>query len=265
MLVQVPDEKIDVLVLYNEDVRQDLDPTGGLANTVQFMRTAVDVTQMAMDHSVPKGDPPLAELNFVAAKKVSRPDSGDLNADLLWAWTNSEPLALRDYWAADIVMYVTRTGGPYLGVANVPGNGLPVPGPCFAPFAQGVVTQQLAISPNHYVFSHEFGHIFGANHNTEDNSNQTPLHNWAYAHWAIDPEVNRGKRTLLAYDRCNIEGTPVPCTRILQYANSAVYDDWFHTGTALHDNARVIKEFAPSPYTAAYRTSLGRIFADGFD
>ena len=261
----IVDQEIDVRVLFSEDVRQVLDPGGGVANTVQFMRTAVDLTQMAMDHSVPKGDAPLAELHFVAARKVSRADSGNLPEDLRYLRSDAEPLALRNYWAADIVMYVTKTGGIYDGVANVPGNGLPGPGQGFAPYAQGVVVQDVAISPNNWVFSHEFGHIFGANHNTEDNTNPTPLHPWAFAHWAIDPEAERGERTLLAYDRCNIQGMHVPCTRILNYANPAVYVDWFHTGTANHNNASVIHEFAPAPYTASYRASLGRIFADGFE
>jgi hypothetical protein len=53
------------------------------------------------------------------------------------------------------------------------------------------------------------------------------------------------------------------CPRFQHYSNPNIVVDWFVTGSATHDNARLINEEAPT--LAAYRDSQGRVFKNGFD
>lgn len=258
---QQPDQAIDILVLYNEQVRLAHDPSGGKANTVQFMHDAVDQTQLAMDNSTTMGQPTIAQVNFVAAKEVTRQNSGDLVADLDYVTHDPEPEGIRNYWSADVVMYVTQTGGPYAGIASEPlTNGLPGPGPAYAPAAAAVVVNSYTVLDGWYVFAHEFAHNLGANHNLEEPHNSTPVEPWAYGHWGTNADQG-DNRTIMSYQESTCTS---PCTRILNYSNGHVVVDSFHTGIVnQQENARVINDVAP--ITAQYCGSLGRIFADGFE
>ncbi len=53
------------------------------------------------------------------------------------------------------------------------------------------------------------------------------------------------------------------CPRIQHYSNPNIVVDWFRTGSATHDNARLIKDEAP--ILARYVDSQGLIFKNGFD
>jgi hypothetical protein len=254
------DSVIDILVLYTEGVRQLLDPDGGEVNSRQYAQDLVNTTQMAMDRSTTPGQPIIAQVALAHAQKVSRPDTGDFDADLSYLRFDAEPTGLRNFWAADVVMYIT-TQSPstnYCGSSNEPGaNNNPPPGPAFAPIAFGVVRKQCGISA--YTFQHEFGHVLGANHNVESSGNSTPLRPYAYGHWYADLEA--GYRTLMSMVS---SGCKPSCFQVLNYSNAAVVtDDGFVTGAATRNNAEVLEEFAP--VTAQYRSSLGRIFADRFE
>lgn len=262
---QVPDQSVDILVLYNEDVRQAYDGSGtAKTQTILAMHDAVDQVQLVMDNSTTLGQPVIAQVNFVVAKEVSRATTSNLSADLLWLRTDPVPTGLRDYWAADVVVYVTGdVGNPLQGQANIPGYQLPSPGPNFAPYAQAAVVSTYASSDGYYVFAHEFAHTLGANHNPDQQpSNPTPVEPWAFGNWALDPEPpHHGNRTIMSYQ---VSPSCVTyCTRILNYSNPQVSVDWFQTGTGNRNNAAVIQEVAP--VTAQYRATLGRIFADGFE
>ncbi|MGA9421141.1 MAG: M12 family metallo-peptidase [Rhodanobacteraceae bacterium] len=260
------DQQVDVLVLYTSAVRQAVEAMG--MNVQQVMRDEVDTTQMAMDRSTSPGDPVIADVHFVHAAEVSRVDSGEFSLDLEYLRTDPEPVALRNYWAADLVMYVRETtpDPSFCGLAYEPSVGTtPPPGSGFAPYAVGVTKRVCSFSP--YGFEHEFAHIFGANHNPESEGNPTPLEPWAYAHWANPLNPDDGHRTIVAYIISACHGQ---CTQVLNYSNADIYvgapgdPDRFHTGIADHrENARVIAEFAHT--TAQYRASIGRIFADGFE
>jgi hypothetical protein len=123
--------------------------------------------------------------------------------------------------------------------------------------ALGVVRKTCSVSA--YSFQHEFGHILGANHNTESNGNVTPIEPYAFGHWHADVEA--GYRTIMSMIS---SGCKPSCFQVQNYSNPLVTtDDGFVTGSASHNNALVIAELAP--ITAQYRPSLGRIFADGFN
>jgi hypothetical protein len=262
---------VEILVLYTEQVRLQLDGASGIGNTVKFAHDAVDATQMAMDSSTsPPGVPTvpsIAQVKFLAAKKMSRPDSGDVAGDLQWVDNDPEPIALRNYWSADVVMYLTESSAR-LGVSNEPSyGGLPPPGPNFAPLAAGAVVRSRAVfdvsgqyPQNPFTFLHEFGHVLGANHDRANANNNTPVEPWAFGHWANNSDG--GLRTIMSYivsPQCS--GS---CSRLAYYSNSNVVVDWFRTGVANdQENYRVITDVAP--VTAQYCASLGRIFADGFE
>lgn len=264
------DTTVDVLVLYTEAVRQTLDPSGGTALTRQFAQTAIDTVQTAMDNSTTPGQPVIANVRLAGVSGVARTASGDLTADVDYLDREPEPQKLRDFWAADVVIYLTVAGEPYrFGRANIPGLSEPAPGPDFASRANGAVVLRCALSslgadcPDTYVFLHEFAHLFGANHNPESPRNPTPLEPWAFAHWAQNHVDGGGAHTLVSYYIGQCAPAASQCPIVLYYSNSKVYDDWFQTGIRdQRENSRVIAEFAQT--TAQYRKSIGRIFYDGF-
>jgi hypothetical protein len=121
------DTSIDVLVLYTEAVRAAKDPSGGNVETKLLARAAVDQLQDALCNSTP-GCPatsqPLAQVNLVAAIEVSRTANGNFGTDLFYLRNDPEPLGLRNFWAADVVMYLTDYGGTGIsGLANQPDYG----------------------------------------------------------------------------------------------------------------------------------------------
>ncbi len=183
--------------------------------------------------------------------------------DLLNLPNDPEVIALRNYWAADVVVYITTGLGPVSGIANIPQfGGLPPPGPAFAPYAIAVSLLKYATNSGDYVFAHEFAHTLGANHNRDHGTpNPTPVEPWAFGRWARNSETGIGERTIMAYlDEC----TGVPCNRILHYSNPDItVDGWFRTGLNNANNALLIRDIAP--IQAQYRASLGRIFANGFE
>ena len=251
------DTEVEILVLYTEGVRAGLDPAGGNANSVEYLEHFVDTTQQAMVNSTTPGQPLIAQTKFLHAQKVSRADGTNFADDLLYLQTDPEPVGLRNYWGADVVILVTQTGTAGLcGLSREPGTGgAPAPGPAFAPLAVAVLLKSCSVSV--YPFTHEFGHIFGANHNPENNGNTTPLEPWAFGHWNT---ADGGNRTVMTYA---ISACP-SCTLLLNYSNAQVYVDTIRTGLPnTRENARVIAETAPA--TAQYRASLGRIFADNFE
>jgi hypothetical protein len=103
-------------------------------------------------------------------------------------------------------MYLTVDGqAQTFGQSNIPGTGLPLPGPGFAPFAHASLVARCAVlamgsdCPDPYTFGHELAHLFGANHNPESPTSPTPVEPWAYAHWAHNNVDGGGEHTLVAY------------------------------------------------------------------
>jgi hypothetical protein len=269
------DTVIEILVLYTEAVRHHFDPAGGTLGTVNFIQQCVDTTQAAMQASTSPSKPLIAQVKLVAAKKVSRTENGDdFFADLLWMGDPTQEAAkLRDFWRADVVVYMTEdTGGTY-GQSNMPNvNSEPPPGQSFVSQASSVVMRSHALNddsgaatPQPYVFMHEFAHTLGADHDYGNALNTTsPVDPWSYGHWAHNNADGGGARTIMSYYVTACASNPPNCPRILNYSNFDVHVDWFDTGVKdQQENARTIAKVAP--ITALYNTSLGRIFYDGFE
>jgi len=269
------DTAVDVLVLYSDAVRQYFDPSGGSAVTRQTAQFAIDNVQMAMTNSTSSHAPFLPYVRLAGVSEVSRTATGNLVADQLWLDSDPEPLNLRNFWAADVMLYLTLDGeSGVFGRSNTPGDGLPVPGPGFAPSAHSSLVARCAVMAlgtdcsQPFVFLHEFGHLFGANHNPENNDNPTPLTSYAFANWKAvgSDQPGYGNRTLMSYYVGGVGGCAdviSHCVTVLYYSNAQVMDGSFLTGTPdARENARVISASASA--TANYRLDISRIFYDGF-
>jgi len=250
------DTTVDVLVLFPANA------TGNIWATAQY---CIDQTQLALISSTSPGHATIAQLRLAAAARTSRISSDDVPGDLGFVLNSTEALNLRNYWAADAVVFISNGSGlpgTALGQAQVPGYELePLPGPAFANHAAAAVLRSFATQEGQYVFAHELAHTFGANHNQDHlPANTTPLEPYAFGRWARNNAKGTGARTIMSYVQ---ECTGSPCPRILNYSNPDVYYDWFRTGLPLSaNNAGVLQEIAP--IEAQYRASVGRIFADGF-
>lgn len=270
-----PDSQIDVMILYTPQVTQGLQAEG--INVQQFMQDTLDETQLAMDRSTSPGEPVIASLNLVHAQEIDRPENESFQQDLLYLSDPGVPASLRIAHAADLIMLIRETtpNPNQCGLANTAGLGMgPPPGPGFSPFAVGV-TRRRCCAPDQptpcystFPFQHEFGHLFGGNHNPE---NAPPpsvpkIRPWAFAHWKNHTDGESSARTIVAYQLSDCQGS---CPQVLNYSNADVTltKPWpFRTGlTNTRENARVIEEFAP--VTAQYCKSLSSdvIFANGFE
>jgi hypothetical protein len=258
------DTTVDILVLYNSAL-----------SSVNIWEDAVDQIQTirhAMEVSTTAGQATIANVRLAGAAWITRNHVGLSQTELQFLKDSPQVAALRDHYAADVVLYLTQGScippvGQViiLGISYIPGNnGVPVPpAPDYA-FAASLY--DCANNPGDWVAAHEVAHVFGANHNMDQEPhNPTPLQPYAWGHWKKhlwtgDPI--EGARTLMAYvDRC-LDITDV-CPRIQYYSNPNVTVDWFTTGTATHDNARLIKLEAPT--LAQYRDGSDIIFMSGFE
>jgi hypothetical protein len=254
-----PDTTVDVLVLYNGTIMS--------INIWEDAQDQVDAIQHAMDLSTTPGQPVIAQVKLAGAARISRTVSNDPAGDLQALRTDPEAIALRDYWAGDVILYLTTGIGNLHGIANIPGwNNLPLPGPDFAQYAIAVSLAHYADSPGEWVAAHEFAHTFGANHNSDHLPvNTTPVQPYAFGHWAreLGTDTPAAARTIMSYVNECIQVVN-PCPRIPHYSNPGVtVDGWFTTGSNLRNNASLIKLIAP--IQAQYRPSLGRIFKHGFE
>jgi hypothetical protein len=258
------DTTVDILVLYNTSL-----------SFVSIWQNAVDqihAIQTAMDVSTTMGQPTIAQVRLAGAAWITRTPNPLSEVELDFLRHSPAVAALRDYYAADVVLYLTSGGcipppGQTViqGIAYLPGtNGVPPPP---APdWAYAAALYECSDNPGDWVAAHEVAHVFGANHNMDhEPHNPTPLTPYAWGHWArevgtSDPRI--GNRTIMAYINECIAITD-KCPRIQHYSNPNIVVDWFRTGSATHDNARLIKDEAP--FLARYVDSQGLIFKNGFD
>lgn len=258
------DTTVDVLVLYNGSLTS--------LNIWQNAHDHIQTIQHAMELSTASGQPLIAQIRLAGAARISRTVSGAPVADRQYLRTDPQTAGLRDYYAGDIVLYLTTGScelpGIVQGVAYLPGTeGVPPPDePGAADWAFAVSLLDCSDNPGDWVAAHEIAHVFGANHNQDHIPfNQTPIEDYAWGYWKkeLGTDFPRGARTIMSYVQECIAAVS-PCPRIQHYSNPGVQvDGWFTTGTATRDNAKLIREYAP--LLAQYRDSQGRIFKYGFE
>jgi hypothetical protein len=259
------DTTVDILVLYNTSLA-----------SVPIWQNAVDQIQAirtAMEVSTTEGQSTIAEVRLAGAAWITRNVSGVSGQDLRFLKDSPTVAALRGYYAADVVLYlnsgscIAQPGQSVIqGIAFLPGFDK-VPAPPAPDWAYAASLFECSDNPGDWVAAHEVAHVFGANHNMDhEPHNLTPLRPYAWGHWArhvgtIDPR--EGARTIMSYvEEC--DAVTDLCPRIQHYSNPSIeIDDWFTTGSAEHNNARLIQDYAL--ILARYRDSQGRIFKNGFD
>lgn len=260
----VIDTTVDILVLYNSSLAS--------VNIWQDAIDQIQAIQHAMDVSTIAGQSLIAQVRLAGAARIVRNVSGVSGADLRFLQESGQVSALRDYYAADLVLYFNSGScepapgqSVTQGIAYLPGvNGVPPPpAPAWA-FAASLYA--CSDNPGDWVAAHEIAHVFGANHNYDhEPRNPTPLQSYAWGYWKrrVGTEPTEGARTIMAYkEEC--EAVTDRCPRIQHYSSpDIVVYEWFETGTEEHDNARLIRLYAP--VLARYRDSQGRIFKYGFE
>ncbi len=257
----VTDTTIDILVLYNSSLAS--------VNIWQDAIDQVQAIQHAMDISTIAGQSVIAQVRLAGAARIVRTSPGVSLADLEFLRNNPLVAAVRNYYAADIVLYlnsgVCEIPGQSVtqGIAYLPGyNGVPPPpAPAWA-FAASLYP--CSDNPGDWVAAHEVGHVFGANHNYDHlPRNPTPLASYAWGHWRHRAAKSEGILTIMSYDD-ECERIVNDCRKVQHYSSpDIVIDDWFETGGDDRDNAQLIRLYAPE--IARYRDSQGRIFKYGFE
>ena len=85
----------------------------------------------------------------VSTKNVSRTENGDdFEADLTWmSDTTQEVYALRQFWRADVMSYLTEdTGNTYGQLRQPKANGYPASGSAFMRYANSVLMRSHALN-----------------------------------------------------------------------------------------------------------------------
>jgi len=216
---------INGLVLYTPAAEAAMKGTGDpmLTDVKNAIQLAVDRTNLAFRLSEITNYNPIelvmiSQLNFI--------EGGSAGVDIVRFKDSTFVQNLRNQYNADFCILITddvygNCGIAYVGASNN--------------FAYGMVPYDCMIE--NLSFAHEFGHLFGADHDVDS----SPLTTAGYAHGYIDT-VGRW-RTILGYPTpCTLNG--FNCTRFAYYSNPDVnYIDGRPMGTAARENnARECRE-----------------------
>ncbi|MFN8060478.1 MAG: M12 family metallo-peptidase [Vicinamibacterales bacterium] len=220
---------VDVLVVYTPGAR---DREGGEAS----IRAKID-TAIAGSNDAYARSQIVQRLRLVHVEEIAYADSGNDDTDLTRLQATSDGFldgvhALRNQYAADLVLLVTRSTGTgfFSGLAYVMSS----LSTNFAPWSFAVCT-----SPLTFLFAHEMAHTMGAGHGDSAGL-------FSYSRGFTD---QRTFQTLM--------GGQVPCsscTRLLQLSSPNLLYQGVATGVPdVHDNARTLN--ASAQYVAKFRLS----------
>ncbi len=231
---------ISILVLIPQDLRAFF---GGQAATAQIQTliqviSGVETINLAfinsgINHHVRWTS---QNINFPYLSTTD-PDS---EADINRLSTDATAAALRNTAQADVVMMITTLN--YAGIAGISGGAASVVNPnILAAFA---ITELPSMLSPRWTFAHEFAHLLGAHHNRADNCSTAMVcgdrlvTETNCSHGLVFNGSTAERRTIMARMFSDVEPTAV---RLLNYSNPAIVVDGVATGTAIANNANIIR------------------------
>ena len=208
-------QEIDVPVVYTDDAR--LAAGGATAMNATVNLAVAETNQSYLNSDIQQ------RLRLVHVAEVDYAEAGDTLADRNALQAKGDNLldgvhALRDQYAADVVVLITESGE--CGLTYV----MATVGNAFEDRAFAVVRRRCGTDL--YTFAHELGHIMSARHDWfVDSADNSPF---AYNHGYARPHpTNAGTapwRTIMAMNKkCQFERSasnlPISCTRLLHWSN----------------------------------------------
>ena len=186
---------VDILVAWTQEAE---DAAGGASAMMALIDLAVVETNMLLDNSGVD-----LELNLLDSSRVDYVESGSQATDLDRLVDAQDSYlddvhAWRDAYGADAVSLIVADDS-YCGRSfNMTADSSD-----FTDYAFNLVAWNCATG--YYAFAHEFGHIFGLDHDRV-NANDTPSQPYAYGFWT----PNNKYRTVMGLPRWGVEGTRIP-------------------------------------------------------
>jgi hypothetical protein len=232
-------DNIEILVVYTAQVRAAV---GGTDQALALAQASIDSSNTAFANSNMA-----VRFRLVGARETSLAETGTASEVLGRVRADATVAAWRNELGADMVGMIVENLASACGIGYLMG----AVSTGFAPSAYQVTARGCAVG--NLSFAHEHGHNMGMTHNPENGSGAA--YPYGYGHW-----VNGNFRTVMSYSNPCTSG----CTRRPYFSNPTVSFNGVPTGIAnQRDNARAGNEAGPT--VAQFRTSLARLFGNGFE
>lgn len=241
-----PDDgsQIDVLVAFTSRARQD---AGGLQQMLAKIDSAVTESNISMSNTSVH-----TRMRLVGYGEVNFSESGNMPLDLdririINDGYGDEIGTWRDSMKADAVILIGSNNYSFCGIAYL-GNGMAYMNEyAYAMVAVGCLDSGILS------FTHEFGHILGAHHDTNNVGSDASYLPFGYGYQSTTGQF----RTIMAYD------CPGSCPRINYWSNNKFTYNGLPMGNTNSDNRRLINY---SAYVVAnYRNSSTGASVNIFD
>ena len=208
-----PPTDIDVMVVYTATTRGAAGGTDAILSTIYL--AVAETNQSYLNSNITQ------RLRLVHTVEVNYAESGNITTDrnnlqsgTIAPFTTVH--ALRDTYAADVVVMIQENGGGFCGVAFI----MTTVANAFESFGYGVVARNCATG--YFSFGHELGHIMSARHDWYvDPTNNSP---YIFNHGFTQPFPTSPAtpwRTVMGYNNA-CQSVSVNCTRIPYWSNPFV-------------------------------------------
>jgi metallopeptidase family M12-like protein len=265
--------QLDMLVLFTEAARKqaggnpaDCHDTNGVMTYIHQGINDVNTAFSRSQISAQVGVTTVTKLNGYAL--IPYNGNGDnIRQNRLNITLNNNIKAFRNAVGADVVtvLFDTQANLGVCGVANVQRHGCsdpPTPGcdmgPQFSEWTYYLNTVQCSATVD--AFTHELGHVLGAEHDIAHTSIPPNIASYPYSYGHGVLSNAYGFETIMS-QKFDLQRYPV---RLLQFSNPNVLYNGHATGNASAAyNAHTLSNLLPG--TAGFRTRPPIVFANGFD